>query len=118
MSRPRNILLMEEFENAMKGNYGSVSFGVLNGDITLTNWQGSIVTQKGDIFEFDFVCDQNYPENCPTIIFNKKQLSNKNLSKMCNSEGKINDDILNKMKWDKNTTIGNYLLQIKKLLDN
>ena len=117
MSTPRNILLMDEFENAMKGKYGPVSFGVVSGDITLTNWQGSIITQRGDIFEFEFKCFDDFPDTRPTITFNKNQLSNKTLSKLCNSDGCINDDILKKFKWDKNTSIGEYLLEVKKFLD-
>lgn len=118
MSAPRNVILIDEFENAMKGKYGAVSFGVLNGDITLSNWQGSIITEKGDIFEFSFKCDDDFPNSAPNITFEKKLLVNKYLARICNSEGKINEDIIKKINWTKYTLIGDYLLALKKFLDN
>lgn len=117
MTTPRNVLLIEEFENAMKGKYGPVSFGVLDGDISLKNWQGSIITQKGDIFEFNFICNENFPNSPPELYFNKNILDKGNLLKICNNDGKIKEDIIKKLNWNNKTSIGEYLLNIKKFLD-
>lgn len=108
---------MDEFENAMKGMYGSVSFGVENGDITLSNWSGSIITNDGNILEFLFVCSEDYPNTPPKIVFDKKFLSNKKLSNICDPNGNILEVITQKLKWSKFTSIGEYLNDLKKIID-
>lgn len=118
MSKPRNIILMEEFENAMKGNYGLISFGVTEGDITLTYWQGSIVTNNGDIIEFKFICDDNFPTNPPQVSFDMHLLNtNKNIISICDNNGFLKKNVSDSIIWNPSMTIGQYLQCIKKYLD-
>lgn len=118
MTIPRNVMLMDEFENSMKGKYECVSFGIVNDDITLTNWHGSIITRKGDIFEFNFTCDDKFPLNPPDITFDKNILNNKYIVLICDEKGKLKQNVLNNIKWSNSSSIGVYLMNIKKMLDN
>ncbi len=118
MSLPRNILLINEFENAMKGLYGEVSFGIVNDDITLTKWNGSIITRRGDIFEFSFDCDENFPLYPPNIFFKERDLNNKCLASICENNGSIKDCFKKTLDWSKNTSLGEYFINIKKIIDN
>ncbi|ARF08829.1 ubiquitin-conjugating enzyme E2 [Catovirus CTV1] len=114
---PRNIQLIDELEESMKGKYGEVSFGVLDNDITLTNWQGSIITNKGDIIEFTFVCEMNYPMTPPKITFNINNQNNY-ITKICLNDGTLKNDVKEKLDWKSNHTIGEYLTRIKRMIDN
>lgn len=119
MSVPRNILLISEHEASMKGKYGEVSFGVVDGDITLTNWTGSlIVDNKGnlEIINFEFTCDEKFPNTEPVIKFTPDATQNTIAKKYCVKDGFLKEVVKKSLKWDKTGNLGKYFGELKTLL--
>ena len=76
---PRNFRLLEELENAEKGKTSmEVSYGLCeDDDITLTNWQCTILGPMGSPVENRIIslllrCGVNYPKEEPTVQFQTK----------------------------------------------
>ena len=116
---PRNILLLEEYENSMKGMYGNLSFGLVNEDITLTNWFGSIIDKNYDVIEFNFTCEKEYPNLPPCVSFDLNNISpiHKQIKNMCNSDGTLKKEIVIKLGWNSNMKINEYLTNLRNILD-
>jgi len=74
---PRNFKLLEELENGEKGSIGDgqVSYGLMDPeDISLSNWQGTIIGPAHSAFDSRIIsltlyCGQNYPKEPPLIRF-------------------------------------------------
>lgn len=75
---PRSFRLIEE----QKKVDGRINFGPVKGDITLTNWTGTIYLVKKDIFlQFSMKCNNNFPNVPPLIVF--EPIDNFDLKKFC-----------------------------------
>jgi len=74
---PRNFKLLEELENGEKGSIGDgqVSYGLTDPeDISLSNWNGTIIGPAGSAFDCRIIsltmyCGQNYPKEPPLVRF-------------------------------------------------
>jgi ubiquitin-conjugating enzyme E2 variant len=73
---PRNFKLLDELDKADHGQtHPSISLGLENiDDMTLTNWQASIIGPGGGNFDSRFyslrvVCDESYPARPPMVSF-------------------------------------------------
>ena len=116
---PRNILLMEELESCMKGQSEHVSIGIVDGDITLTNWYGSIIDKNYNILFFNFVCTKNFPNDAPVVTFTKEtMMAYKNyLLHVCETDGTLKSTTTNALQWNANKKLLNYFSDLKKLID-
>jgi len=114
---PRNFVLLEELEKAEKGNTDmTVSYGLVDGgDITLTNWQCTILGPHNSPLENRIVsllinCGPNYPVEQPTVQFQTKV----NFP-FVEGDGKVNLNGLKKtgMNWEKKLRIENLLVHLR-----
>lgn len=113
---PRNIILMEEHENGLKGKYGEVSFSVDENDISLTKWCGTMLTRNMDILSFKFICDSKFPITAPKITFDESAIeSNRKVRAICNSDGTFNVK-LELVNWSPDRKIGEYLHDIRRIV--
>ena len=109
---PRTFRLLAELE---KEGDGIVSYGLEDPeDNTFTNWNGSILTNNGILYELKIVCDNNYPKVPPKVKFVTKI----NLPCVNQSNGEIVPNSLNILKsWNRDCTIESYLQAIKAEMD-
>ena len=71
---PRPFRLLEELKNSSK--FEGVNYGLRDqSDKSFTHWDGSIISQYGDVVSFTFVCDENYPKTAPKIKFDSAYLN-------------------------------------------
>ena len=76
---PRNFVLLTELERAEKGSTDmTVSYGLVDSDdITLTNWQCTILGPPNSAMDNRIIsllvsCGNNYPNEIPTVKFQTK----------------------------------------------
>ncbi|EGR33843.1 ubiquitin-conjugating enzyme family protein, putative [Ichthyophthirius multifiliis] len=86
-----------------------------NEDMSLTNWNGTIIGPFGTAFEnriysLKITCGPNYPNQAPQIKFNSKI----NLPCVNQSNGQIDINKFNILKnWKSNYTLENLLVNLK-----
>lgn len=72
---PRNFRLLEELEHGEKGiGDGSVSYGLADDDIYMSNWSATIIgplntIHQGRIYNVLIHCGPNYPKESPQVKF-------------------------------------------------
>ena len=102
--QPRNFKLMEELENV--GKFSTISYGT--NDRELKTFEGSIFASNDMIYSLVIICDENYPITRPVVTFNGT------LPKICNKDGSLLDNILEKIGWDSTYSIGKYLTDLER----
>ncbi len=110
---PRNFLLLDELTNSK--NYAYVNYGLadIENDLLLNNWTATIFTDAGDIYNLTFTCDDEYPESRPSIMFPTSYLELKNIRLICNNDGSLKNEVLEKITWSNKMTLGDYLMSIR-----
>lgn len=115
---PRNFRLLKELEHGEKGiGDGMVSYGLVHqDDITLTEWQGTIIGPgntafDGQIYSILITCGPKYPHEPPTIKFNSP-INMTGISKT----GQI--DLKNFVNWTQDSTIEQILVSIYKQMSS
>jgi len=105
---------MEEGEKGIGD--GSCSYGLENSeDMTLTNWNGTILGPYGTnfdgrIYTLKIVCGPDYPKKAPTVKF----LTKINLGCINSSNGNIDVSKFAVLKnWDKSYTLEHILTGLK-----
>eukprot|EP00834_Sanchytrium_tribonematis_P007307 NODE_642_length_5062_cov_1.602861.p5 type:complete len:134 gc:universal NODE_642_length_5062_cov_1.602861:1374-1775(+) len=111
-SQPRNFRLLEELEKGEKGTNSQVSYGLKSSDdITLTNWNGTILGAPGTAFEnriytLTITCGPKYPDEPPIIKF----ISKINLNTV-DTSGAVKHKTL--QNWKREYTLEKVLLDIR-----
>jgi len=124
---PRNFLLLESLNKA--GNYTHVTFGLIdealdekkykNNYIKMEHWNGTMMYDDGEnmnIFELTIHCTKNYPKERPIIIFAQQSLEHKRLKKVCNSDGHLIEPVIQLIKSDETTLLGDYLTSVLNII--
>lgn len=70
----RRFILIEELDKVEKGKLNqNISYGLESpDDISLTHWNGSIISPAGRIFFLHLTCGPNYPNTPPVVQFRSK----------------------------------------------
>ena len=73
-SSVRRFILIEELDKVEKGKLNhNISYGLESSDdISLTHWNGSIISPTGRIFFLRITCGPNYPNTPPVVQFRSK----------------------------------------------
>lgn len=94
---PRNFRLLEELEKGEKGiGEGTLSYGLADGDDTLSKWNGTIIgpghvlelnqsVHENRIYSLTIFCGPAYPDDPPVVAF----LSKINLPGVNATNGKV-----------------------------
>lgn len=124
---PRNFKLLDELNNAEKGNYNDakkwgdgcnwVTLGLDGQDATFTHWNASVIPHQGGhigdrIYSLKVRCGPGYPDDPPRVSFTQK------VAIPCVSNVGIVD--FNKMKnfrWHRDRCLFEVLLAIRKEME-
>ena len=111
---PRNFVLLTELERAEKGSTDmTVSYGLVDSDdITLTNWQCTILGPPNSAMDNRIIsllvsCGNNYPNEIPTVKFQTKVNY-----PFVKGDGTFDPNAI-KMQWNRSCGIETVLLTIK-----
>ncbi|TFJ85083.1 hypothetical protein NSK_003507 [Nannochloropsis salina CCMP1776] len=114
---PRNFKLLEELDQAEKGQDPTISLGLQNQeDIFLVAWNGSIfgppgTTFEGRLFELKIECGDRYPNEPPFVRF----VSRVNLPCVDQSTGVVNSSKLHILShWDRHFTMERVLNELRR----
>jgi ubiquitin-protein ligase len=115
---PRSIKLF--YELSADNSFGHVSYGVIKDDnlypnnrIELIHWTGSIITKNFDIVNVYIKCDETYPTQKPYVKFDQDAMKSNSIKRVCDINGVFSSNV----QWTSESCIGNYLLEIKNLID-
>jgi ubiquitin-protein ligase len=111
------------------GKYTHVQYGPAeestfpNNYQTLTHWVCSIIHEKNAkndseivIYTLKLICGDLYPEERPLIQFDDDSVKDKSVKILCNADGTLNESAISVLPWNKDYSIGDYLMEVKKLL--
>ncbi|OMH83349.1 Ubiquitin-conjugating enzyme spm2 [Zancudomyces culisetae] len=115
---PRNFRLLEELEKGEKGiGDGACSYGLSDPeDITLSNWDGTILGVPNSVFEnriycLKIHCDENYPDMPPSVTF----LTKINLPCVDQATGAVNKQRVPVLSsWKRSNTLETVLVEIRR----